>query len=84
VVKTSHNRSVYAAGAKAPSGFRSPRSVAALLPTAHSTHILPALKMLRIFLSGLSKRRIQPERYAKLDVTIHSPFRNLPAETRTC
>ncbi|MDR3333730.1 MAG: helix-turn-helix transcriptional regulator [Treponema sp.] len=29
------------------------------------THILPALKMLRIFLFGLSKRRIQPECYAK-------------------
>jgi hypothetical protein len=28
-------------------------------PTAHFTHILPALKMLRIFLFWLSKRRIQ-------------------------
>jgi hypothetical protein len=32
---------------------------------AHSTHILPALKMLRIFLFGLAKRRIQPERYVQ-------------------
>jgi hypothetical protein len=47
------------------SGFRSPRSVATLLPTAHFTHSLPALKMLRIFLFGLSNRRKQPERYAK-------------------
>jgi hypothetical protein len=41
--RTALNRSVCATGAKAPSGFRSPRSVASLLPTAHSAHILPAL-----------------------------------------
>jgi hypothetical protein len=34
------------------------------IPTAHCTHSLPALKMLRIFLFGLSNRRKQPERYA--------------------
>jgi hypothetical protein len=37
------------------------------IPTAHFTHILPALKMLSIFLFGLSKRRKQSKRYAKLD-----------------
>jgi hypothetical protein len=35
-----------------------------LLPTAHSTHSLSALEMLRISLSGPPNRRIQPERYA--------------------
>jgi hypothetical protein len=29
------------------------------------THSLPALKMLRIFLFGLSNRRKQPERYVQ-------------------
>jgi hypothetical protein len=48
-------------GAKAPPGFRSPRSAAP--PTAHSTHILPALVLLRKPLFGLAKRRIQSERY---------------------
>jgi hypothetical protein len=32
-------------------------------PTAHSTHSLSALKMLRIFLFGPPNRRKQPERY---------------------
>jgi hypothetical protein len=41
---TAHNRSVYAAPPFGGSGFRSPRSVAALLPTAYCTHILPALQ----------------------------------------
>jgi hypothetical protein len=31
---------------------------------------LPAQKILRIFLSGLSKRRIQPERYAKWGLNV--------------
>jgi hypothetical protein len=35
------------------------------IPTAYYTHSLPVLKMLRIFLFGLSNRRKQPERYAK-------------------
>ncbi|MDR2742443.1 MAG: hypothetical protein LBB98_09870, partial [Treponema sp.] len=54
------------------SGFRSPRSFRYAqtfglnIPTAHYTHSLPALKMLRIFLFGPSNRRKQPERYAKL------------------
>jgi hypothetical protein len=44
---TAHNRSVYASPPLAAPGFRSPRSVASLLPTAHFTHILPA----RVFAS---------------------------------
>jgi hypothetical protein len=39
------------------------RSFATLIPTQKLRHILPALKMLRIFLFGLAKRRKQPERY---------------------
>jgi hypothetical protein len=35
-------------------------------PTLNSTHILPALVLLRKPLYGLSKRRKQPERYAQL------------------
>jgi hypothetical protein len=46
------------------SGFRSPRSAAP--PTAHSTHSLSALEMLRISLFGPPNRRKQPERYAQL------------------
>jgi hypothetical protein len=42
-------------------GFHSPGSAAP--PTAHSTHSLSALEMLRISLSGPPNRRIQPERY---------------------
>jgi hypothetical protein len=34
-------------------------------PTAHCTHILPALVLLRKPLFGLPKHRIQPERYVK-------------------
>jgi hypothetical protein len=55
------------------SGFRSPRPVALLVPTAHYTHILDAYKNnggkngLPLFLFiRRPKRHIQPERYAKL------------------
>jgi hypothetical protein len=40
---TAHNRTVYASPPYGGSGFRSPRSVASLLPTAHYTHILSAM-----------------------------------------
>jgi hypothetical protein len=43
-------------------GFRSPRSVAALLPTAHSTHSFLCPGPLRVPLSGTKNRRKQPER----------------------
>jgi hypothetical protein len=42
------------------------RSFALLIPTQNLRHILAALKMLRIFLFGRSKRRKQPERYTTL------------------
>jgi hypothetical protein len=57
-----HNRSVYAPLPSVAPGFRSPRSVATLLPTAHSTHIFASPGNLRFPLSGLQKRHIQPER----------------------
>jgi hypothetical protein len=55
-------------------GFRSPRSAAP--PTAHSTHILPALVLLRKPLFGLAKRHIQPERYVQLAQNILLIFEN--------
>jgi hypothetical protein len=54
------------------SGFRSARSAAP--PTLHSTHILPALVLLRKPLFGLAKRRKQPERYAKWGAKICCKF----------
>jgi hypothetical protein len=68
--KTAHNRTVYASPPVGGLGFRSPRSVATLLPTAHSTHSLSALEMLRISLSGPPNRRIQPERYVQLPLKL--------------
>jgi hypothetical protein len=59
---TAHNRTVSASPPVGGSVFRSARSFASLIPTPLSTHILPALQMLRICLSGLPKRRKQPER----------------------
>jgi hypothetical protein len=41
---TSYNRSVCASPPVGGSGFHSPRSVAALLPTAHSTHSFAGLQ----------------------------------------
>ena len=74
---TSHNRTVYASGAVAPSGFRYARS--ATPPTLRSTHILPALVLLRKPLFGLAKRHIQPERYAKSATrTLHNVARAPP------
>ena len=55
--ETSHNkRYTLRRGQAPPPGLRSARS--ATPPTPHFTHILPALEMLRISLSGRSKRRI--------------------------
>jgi hypothetical protein len=63
---TAHNRTVYASPPLAAWGFVRPGHSATLIPAAHCTHSLPALKLLRIFLFGLSNRRKQPERYAQL------------------
>jgi hypothetical protein len=41
--RTAHNRTVYASGAKAPSGSVLARSIASLIPTQKLRHILPAL-----------------------------------------
>jgi hypothetical protein len=51
-------------------GFQSPRSAAP--PTAPSTHILPALDFAsQSPYTGLQKRHIQPERYAKYNFEIN-------------
>jgi hypothetical protein len=46
---------------------RRPVTIRAYNKTRQTTkgHILPALKMLRIFLFGPAKRHIQPERYVQ-------------------
>jgi hypothetical protein len=60
VKKTAYNRSVYASPPVGGSGFRSLLVVPLRsTPTAHSTHILPALVLLRKPLFGLAKRRKQ-------------------------
>jgi hypothetical protein len=63
--KKRHITGLYAFRAFGPPGFRSPRSVATLLPTAHSTHIFASPGNLRFPLSGLPKRHIQPGRYVQ-------------------
>jgi hypothetical protein len=60
---TAHNRSVYASPPVGGSASGFARS--ATPPTAHSTHSLSALEMLRISLFGPPNRRQQPERYAQ-------------------
>jgi hypothetical protein len=64
--KTAHNRSVYTSPPVGGSASAMARSIASLIPTPLLRHSLPALKMLRIFLFGLSSRRKQPERYVQL------------------
>jgi hypothetical protein len=61
---TAHNRSVYASPLVGGSGSVLARSIAPLIPTPKLRHILPAQVLLRKPLSGLAKRRKQPERYA--------------------
>jgi hypothetical protein len=62
---TSHNRTVYASGAIAPSGYEKPQSAYGLC-AVFLRHIFASPENLRFPLSGLQKRHIQPERYAKL------------------
>jgi hypothetical protein len=63
--QTAHNRSVYASGAVAPSGYEKPQSAAYGLCGVFLRHIFAVAGMLRIPLSQPQKRHIQPERYAK-------------------
>jgi hypothetical protein len=60
---TSHNRTVYASGAVAPSGSEKPQSACGLY-AVFLRHIFASPGNLRFPLSGLQKRHIQPERYA--------------------
>jgi hypothetical protein len=62
---TAHNRTVYASPPVGGSDSGLPRSIASLIPTANLRHILSALQMLRICLSGPPKRRKQPGRYTQ-------------------
>jgi hypothetical protein len=62
---TAHNRTVYATPPVGGLAYGFARSFATLIPTQNLRHILSALEMLRISLSGRPKRRKQPERYAK-------------------
>ena len=54
---TSHNKRLTLRRLFGGSGLRMARSVAMLAPTPCSTHILPALVLLRKPLFGLAKRR---------------------------
>jgi hypothetical protein len=49
----------------AASGYKLALVCVALIPTPKLRHILPALVLLRKPLSGLAKRRKQPERYVQ-------------------
>jgi hypothetical protein len=62
---TSHNRTVYASGAVAPSGYEKPQSAYGLCAVFRS-HIFAVAGNLRFPLSQPQKRHIQPERYTKL------------------
>jgi hypothetical protein len=61
---TAHNRSVYASGAVAPSGYEKTQSGYALC-VFFLRHIFAVAGMLRIPLSQPQKRHIQPERYVQ-------------------
>jgi hypothetical protein len=50
------------------------RSIASLIPTPKLRHILPALVLLRKPLSGLAKRRKQPERYVPFPLNFFAEF----------
>jgi hypothetical protein len=60
----SYNRTVYASGAVAPSGYEKPQSACGL-GAVFLRHIFAVAGNLRFPLSQPQKRHIQPERYAK-------------------
>jgi hypothetical protein len=70
---TAHNRSVYASGAVAPSGYEKPQSAYGL-SAVFLRHIFAVAGMLRIPLSQPQKRHIQPERYAPLNLKFFCKF----------
>jgi hypothetical protein len=63
--RTAYNRSVYASGAVAPSGYEKPQSACGLC-AFFLRHIFAVAGNLRFPLSQPQKRHIQPERYAQL------------------
>jgi hypothetical protein len=64
--KTAPNRSVYASGAVAPSGYEKPQLGCALCAVFRS-HILTRRNATHCFMGG-PKRHIQPERYVQLPI----------------
>jgi hypothetical protein len=61
---TAHNRTVYASGAVAPSGYEKPQSAYGLC-AVFLRHIFAVARNLRFPLSQPQKRHIQPKRYAR-------------------
>jgi hypothetical protein len=59
---TAHNRTVYASGAVAPSGYEKPQSACGLC-AVFFRHIFAVAGNLRFPLSQPQKRHIQPGRY---------------------
>jgi hypothetical protein len=62
--QTAHNRTVYASGAVAPSGYEKPQSACGLY-AVFLRHIFAVAGNLRFPLSQPQKRHIEPERYAQ-------------------
>jgi hypothetical protein len=63
-LQIAHNGRVYATGAKAPAGFRSPNSVVALPLRLDTPRFASAKNATHFFIRSV-KRRIRSERYAK-------------------
>ena len=63
--QTAYNRTVYASGAVAPSGYEKPQSAYGLCGV-FLRHIFAVAGNLRFPLSQPQKRHIQPERYVPL------------------
>ena len=61
---TAHNRTVYASGAVAPSGYEKPQSAYGLC-AVFLRHIFTVAGTLRVPLSQPQKRHIQLERYVQ-------------------
>jgi hypothetical protein len=73
--KTAHNRSVYASGAVAPSGYEKPQSACGLY-AVFLRHILARRNATHCFMGG-PKRHIQPERYVKYHPTFFGELFNI-------
>jgi hypothetical protein len=70
---TAHNRTVYASGAVAPSGYEKPQSALRPLCGFSPPHFCKPWKPTVSFI-GLQKRHIQPERYMQLRLNFFEFF----------